>query len=215
MAAVPGTPPSSASAQSGRWAGLVGPFVLHTAMVYVCARIGFPWLFSRWFAWAEPYVHFPGSLLGWSWYLPHLAVVNLALAVAVGYGMGRGLRAAAFGAWAVPALALGVKMWLFAHPPASSVLFQGPPKMTALEYFFGAVSEVPPNAGPMGVFPFDVDYERIFAQMRFTAPFCAGVGYALGALVARYEILTKMFVFEKPLEDEGAPASSNADAVGR
>jgi hypothetical protein len=34
--------------------------------------------------------------------------------------------------------------------------------------------------------PLDPDFERIVAQMRFTASFCAGVGYTLGALVARY-----------------------------
>jgi hypothetical protein len=193
----------------------VGAFILHTAMVYVCATTGFPWLISRWFAWVERYVHFPGSGQGWSWYLPHIALVNLTLAVAVGYGMARGLKVAAIWAWAVPAFALGVQMWAFAHPPASSVLFQAPPTTTALEYFFSALPEVSLNAWPIGPFPPDVDYERILAQMRFTVPFCAGAGYALGALVARYEILTKMFVFEKPLEDESAPASSDAGAVGR
>jgi hypothetical protein len=200
----------NASTDPDPWTSRAGAFILHTAMVFVCAIIGFPWLIWRWIAWVQPYVHMPALEPAWSWYLPHIALVNLTLAVAVGYGMTRGLKAGAVWAWTVPTFVLGVKMLLFAHPPTSSVLFQTPPGMTALEYFFGILPETPPVTMPISAWPLDIDYERIVAQMRFTASFSAGVGYTLGALVARHELLTKMFVFEKPPEDEGAIASSDA-----
>jgi hypothetical protein len=213
--AVPVTASMNASALPSPWTGRAGAFVLHTAMVFVCVIIGFPWLIWRWLAWVQPYVHVPRSEQAWNWYLPHIALVNLALSVAVGYGMARGLKIAAVWAWTVPALVLGVKMLLFAHPPASSVLFQTSPGMTALEYFFGTLHEIPPMTMPITALPLDIDYERILAQMRFTASFSAGVGYTLGALVARYELLTKMFVFEKPPEDESAIAFSDAGEAER
>lgn len=197
--AVSAASPSNASTVSDPWASLGAAFILHTTMVFVCAIIEFPWLIWRWFDWIQPYVHVPALGPALSWYLLHIALVNLVLAIPVGYGMARGLKAAAVWAWTLPALVLGVKMLLFAHPPASSVLFQAPPGMTAFEYFFG-----------MPVTPLDAHFERIVAQMWFTASFCAGVGYTLGAWVARYELLTKMFIFEKPPEDDDAIASSEA-----
>jgi hypothetical protein len=196
---------------AGFWSSGAGEFILHSAMVFSCAMIGFPWLIWRWFDWVQPYVHVPPSGPAWSWYWPNLALVNLAMAIGVGYGMARGLKTAAVWAWTVPALVLGVKMLVFSHPPASSVLFEARPKMTSLEYFFGVLPGVLPDAGPMSEFPLDFDYERILAQIRYTASFCAGVGYTLGALVARYQLLTKMFVFEKPVEGETAPAQSDAN----
>jgi hypothetical protein len=188
------------SAEPLPWTGRAGAFLLHTTMVFVCAIIGFPGLIWRLPTWVQPFVHVPWSEEAWSWYLPHIALVNLALSIAVGYGMARGLKIAAVWAWTAPAFVLGVKMLLFAHPPASSVLFQNSPAMTPLEYFFGILP----------VAPLEPDFERIVAQMRFTASFCAGVGYTLGALVARYGLLTRMFVFEKPPEDESAVTFSDA-----
>ena len=188
------------SAGTSPWSGRTGAFILHTAMVLVCAFIGFPGLIWRLPGWVQPFVHLPWLAQAWSWYLPHIALVNLALSIPVGYGMARGLKIAAIWAWTVPTLVLGVKMLVFAHPPASSVLFQASPATTALEYFFGTLP----------VAPLEPDFERIVAQMRFTASFCAGVGYTLGALLSRYELLTKMFVFEKPPEDESAVAFSDA-----
>jgi len=193
------TPPVHTAVPSP-WTSSAGAFILHTVTVFVCASLSFPWLVGRWSAWVEPYVHVSESGSAWSWYLSHIALGSLVLAVAVGYGMARGLKTAAVWAWTVPALVLGVKMLVFAHPPASSVLFQTPPGMTALEYFFGILP----------VTPFDPDFERIVAQMRFTASFCTGVGYTLGAVVARYELLTKMFIFEKPPADRSATACSDA-----
>lgn len=190
----------NSSAGPSPWSGRTGAFILHTAMVFVCAIIGFPGLIWRLPSWIQVFVHVPWLEQAWSWYLPHIALVNLALSIAVGYGMARGLKIAAVWAWMVPTLVLGVKMLRFAHPPASSVLFQALPAMTPLEYFFGILP----------VAPLDPDFERIVAQMRFTTSFCAGVGYTLGALVARYELLTKMFVFEKPPEDESAVTFSDA-----
>jgi hypothetical protein len=168
-------------------------YVLHTAMVYLCALTCFPWLVSRWFAWVEPFVHISESTSGTDWYLHHLATVNLALALAVGYGMARGARAAAIWAWSVPTLLLIVKMMQFANRSSTgSVLYTGTPTMSAIEYFFGILPRIP-SAGISSA----VDYERVWAQLTTTASFCAGIGYALGALVARYELLTKMFIFEK------------------
>ena len=70
------------------WSGRTGAFILHTAMVFVCAIIGFPGLIWRLPSWIQLFVHVPWLEQAWSWYLPHIALVNLALSIAVGYGMG-------------------------------------------------------------------------------------------------------------------------------
>jgi len=119
------------------WSGRTWAFILHTAMVFVCAIIGFPGLIWRLPGWVRIFVHVPWLEPAWSWYLPYIALGNLAFSIAVGYGMARGLKTAAVWAWIVPTLVLGVKMLLFAHPPANSVLFQASPTMAPLEYFFG------------------------------------------------------------------------------
>ena len=178
------------------WLSHAGAFVLHTTMVYLCALIWFPWLVVRWFAWVDPRLHVSTFESGPDWYLHHVIIVNLALALAVGYGMARGANTNSIWAWSIPALVLGVRMIQFSsHRPMGSVLFASQPGMTAIEYFFRAMPGTP-FAGPFS----GVEFNRVWVQMKCTAPFCAGVGYSLGALVARYGLLTKMFIFEKHVE---------------
>jgi hypothetical protein len=205
--AVPAETPNKVSPVITSWFGHAGGYLLHTAMIYLCALIWFPWLVWRWFLWVEPYVHIPQE--GSGWYYPHLAVVHLTLGVAIGYGMARASKAGAVWAWTVPTLVLATKMLLFSPEHSQSVLYEGPIGMTALEYFFGTLPEIPLNVMPFTSWP-NVDYMRILAQRMFTAPFYAGIGYTLGALVARYGLLTKMFVFEKSTDNQTVSVSAEA-----
>jgi hypothetical protein len=75
--------------------------------------------------------------------------------------------------------------------------------MSAFRYFF-EIQPVMPTFATL----FTTDVVRIAAQMMVTAPFYAGIAYSLGAIVARHQILVKLFSFEKP-EEASSSDSSN------
>jgi hypothetical protein len=54
---------------------------------------------------------------------------------------------------------------------------------------------------------------RVLAQMTVTAPFYAGIGYSLGALCGKLQVLKKIFPFEKPSDEGSESESSAADAA--
>jgi hypothetical protein len=64
--------------------------------------------------------------------------------------------------------------------------------MTSIKYFFDIQKVMPTWANPLVSDP-----TRVAAQMFVTAPFYAGVAYSVGALIAKHELLTKLFTFDK------------------
>jgi hypothetical protein len=171
-------------------------FLLHTFLVYAGSISWFPWLVYRWFDVAT-YLNIPPIVSRFDWYLQHLPVVNITLALLVGYGMARAAKTAAIWAWAVPALVLAFDMALFKSRIPVSVLGTSLRPASAIEFFFGTVT---------GFFD---DPQRSLTQMKITAPFCAGFAYALGAVIARHGILSKVFSFETTHDDE--PTSESRD----
>jgi hypothetical protein len=136
------------------------------------------------------------------WYLQHLELVMIVPALIAGYVNVSRFAPALVGkpvwdtrfdsaitwAWCVPALVLSYRMLQY-HAP-SSVLFGG--SMTSIKYFFDIQKVMPTWANPLVSDP-----TRVAAQMFVTAPFYAGVAYSVGALASRYELLTKLFTFDK------------------
>jgi hypothetical protein len=136
------------------------------------------------------------------WYLRHLEVVTIVPALIAGHInvmrfvpaiVGRPIWDARFDsavtwAWSVPTLVLLYRMLQYQAP--ASVLFGT--SITAMKYFFDIQKVVPTWANP-----FASDPTRVAAQMFVTAPFYAGVAYSLGALMSKYNLLIKLFTFDK------------------
>jgi len=180
------------------WWGDVGMFLVHTALVYMGSISWFPWLVYRWFD-VAPFLNIHPVVQRIDWYLQHLAAVNIAFALLVGYGMARAAKSAAIWAWAVPLVVLTFEILLFKSRTPVSVFGGYRPSMSAIEYFFGTVA---------GLFD---DPPRALAQMRITAPFYAGVAYAVGAVIARHGILSNLFTFKKIHDGEATSESRELD----
>jgi hypothetical protein len=149
-----------------------------------------------------PLLHVSFATSGPDWYLQHLELATVIPAVIVGYlDVFRFLPAnwsehvdirrhdfAATWVWVVPSLILGFRMAEYDSP--HSVLIGG--STSAIAYFFDIQRTMPGWAHPLVGDPI-----RVWAQMTITAPFYAGVAYGLGALASRYDLLTKMFIFER------------------
>jgi len=46
------------------------------------------------------------------------------------------------------------------------------------------------------------DAVRVLAPMTVAAPFCTGVGYGLGGLCGKHDLLKEIYTFEKPKNEE-------------
>ena len=177
--------------------GYVAAFILHTYLVYTCAIYLSQWLVFHWFRWVAPILHFSTIIPPLDWYLQHFELMTIIPALAMGYinvarflptgirtTMHEGYHSVATWAWAVPTLVLLYRMLEY-HPP-SSVLYGS--SMSALKYFF-VIQTVAPTLQN----PFVGDPIRVWAQWSVTAPFYAGVGYSLGALGSKCQLLLKFF----------------------
>jgi hypothetical protein len=193
--------------------GYLISFPIDVLIVYTFAQRVSGTLISRWFAWVAPILRTSPSVRPADWYLQHLEWVTIVPALIAGYiNVGRFIPAifgrpinehrstsTAIWAWTVPTIVLIYKMLQY-HPP-SSVMFDN--SMSAFRYFF-EIQPVMPTFATL----FTTDVVRIAAQMMVTAPFYAGIAYSLGAIVARHQILVKLFSFEKP-EEASSSDSSN------
>jgi hypothetical protein len=184
------------------WFGFVPAFALHTAIVYTCALHISGFLVGRWFAWFAPVLQISSSVPPADWYLQHLELVTIIPGLIAGYVNVSRFAPALVGkpiwdtrfdsaitwAWGVPTLVLSYRVLQY-HAP-SSVLFGS--SMTSIKYFFDIQKVMPTWANPLVSDP-----TRVAAQMFVTAPFYAGVAYSVGALIAKHELLTKLFTFDK------------------
>jgi len=187
--------PASSLPGRGNWLRDAGFLVLQVVLVYVCAISTFPWL-GRWFAWVvEP----SNSIAPSDWFLRHLEVVCILPALALGYAL---VQANSLAVWTgvVPTLVLGYRLISFSGLQHSSVLYASAPTTGSFRYFFDVRQALLWGAG---------DPVRVLAQMTVTAPFYAGIGYSLGALCGKHEVLKKIFSLERP-SDEGSEAESPA-----
>ncbi len=185
--------------------GYIAAFVLHTYIAYTCALHLSQWLVFHWFRWIAPTLRISIGMPASDWYLQHFELATILPALVVGYidvarffpaevrsylHEGRSSSIAIW-AWCIPTVVLLFRMLMY-HAP-SSVLFGA--STTAVGYFFDIQKVMPTLANPFAGNPV-----RVLAQLSVTAPFYAGVAYSLGASVSKYQLLTKLFRFERPGE---------------
>ena len=182
--------------------GLVAAFGIHTVIVYISAVHLSPWSVYHWFGWVAPILQISIGMPATDWYLQHLEVVTVIPALMLGYlnvtrffpptirsYLGEGSSTSIAGwAWAIPVLVLGYKVLLY-HAP-SSVLYGA--SMSAIKYFFDIQRFMPTIRDFRGSDPI-----RVLAQMTVTAPFFAGIAYSLGGTVSKYQLLAKLFSFNR------------------
>jgi hypothetical protein len=199
------TPLTAPHADSKRFLGRAVLFGINALIVYTSAVHLSPWLVYHWFGWVAPTLQVSIGMPSTDWYLQHLEIVTIIPALLLGYVNATRFFPAALGghirgesdpaapwAWVIPTIVLGYKMVLYDAP--SSVLYGSSmsPMMSAIKYFFD-IQKVMPTRSTFLV----VDSVRVLAQMLVTAPFYAGVAYSLGAFASKYELLTKLFKFER------------------
>jgi hypothetical protein len=155
-------------------------FAFHTLTVYICALFLAPWLVARWFLWIVPVLQIRTNIPPGDWYLQHFELINIILALILGYISAKQHHPFVTLAWLVPTVALMYKLIQYQHV---SVLSGS--SVEALTYFF----EIP-QAMPSHTNPSVSDPVRVLAQMTITAPFYSGLGYSLGGLVSRLKVLT-------------------------
>jgi hypothetical protein len=183
--------------------GYIAGFMLHTYVAYTCALHLSAWLVFHWFGWIMPILHISTSLPATDWYLQHFELMTILPALVVGYvNVARFLpgtvrtfihedgHSIAPWVWILPTLVLLYRLLLEYHAPSASVLYSSP--MTGVKYFFDIAKVMPTRQ----TFLFS-DPIRVWAQMSVTAPFYAGVAYSVGALASKYDVLAKLFTFEK------------------
>jgi hypothetical protein len=137
------------------------------------------------------------------WFLRHLEVVCILPAFGLGYALVQANSLPVW-SWVVPTLVLGYRLISFAGFQHSSVLYASQPTTGSFRYFFDVRQALLWGAG---------DAVRVLAQMTVTAPFYAGIGYSLGALCGKHQVLKKIFTFEKPSDEGSESESSAADAA--
>ncbi len=203
----------------------IAALAFDTVIVYILALRISGTLVSLWFAWAPRLFQISTITRPGDWYLQHLELMSIIPAFVAGYiDLGRIVPAllgglikerhatsAAMWTWTIPTSVLIYKMLQYQAP--TSVLVGS--SMSAFRYFLDIQRVMPTFATLLASDPI-----RLLRQMTITAPFYAGIAYSLGALFHRYQILTKLFTFEKPEEtlttDNGgqatpAPPSSAQD----
>jgi hypothetical protein len=214
--------PERITIEKKSWLGYVAAFILHTYVAYTCATHLSEWLVFHWFGWVVPIMHVFTRIPATDWYLQHFELMTIVPALLVGYlnvarflpntirtFMHEGHHSIATWAWIFPTLVLLYRMLEY-HSPSSSVLY-GSSITEVVRYFFDIVKVMPTWQNLLAGDPI-----RALAQMSVTAPFYAGVAYSLGALASKYQLLTKLFTFEKqgetttPKEPEPAPHASDA-----
>jgi hypothetical protein len=157
-------------------------FLLHLAAVYVIVEFCTPWLAGWTRGEVLPLLQHPTSSGKFEFLFSHIAAFSFIPAFLSGLINARFKHKAAQFVWLVPAALLAYK---FATFPAPSVLQSQFP--AAFHHYFGGGFMVPEFRNWQDLFSIagSHDMTRGMAQLKFTAPFYAGVGYSLAAWIGR------------------------------
>jgi hypothetical protein len=164
-------------------------FLLHLAAVYILVEFFTPWLAGWTRGTLMPLLQHPTSSGRFEFLFSHILALSFIPAFLSGLVNARFRHKAAQYVWLVPAAILAYK---FATFPALSVL-QSPFK-AAFHQYFGEGFVVPEFRNWHDLFSIagsNYDMTRGMAQLRFTAPFYAGVGYSLAAWIGRRTELSR------------------------
>jgi hypothetical protein len=205
-------------------------FATHVAIVYGVVQFVTP----GWAGWTYrsllPLLHVRTSALsGFDFLFSNLAILSLAPAFLVALLTFRFRDKSTAFVWVVPAAVLAYKVATYMAPSmAPSVLESG--GMSGLHYYLGsnfAISEFHSWREFWDLVATNPDMLRGMAQLRFTAPFYAGIGYSLAAWICLRTSVDQKFVaslhgWEEERfsarskhgsdEDKGPPQPQAADA---
>ena len=148
--------------------------LLHIAAVYICAVHFSPILVGRWYAWFGP----PGStsLSAQDWYLQHLEIMTIIPALIAGFLIAQWFPYGSTWTWIAPSAVLLFELLSYSAPHSALIAAS----TNRFSYFFEIQKHMPSVQSY-----FYEDPVRIYRQMVVTAPFYAGIFYAVGAKFAK------------------------------
>jgi hypothetical protein len=152
---------------------------LHFAVVYLLVNLCTPWLAG----WTQgrllPWLRCPTEMSSFQFLFSHLLLFSILPAFTAALLNLKIRDKTAQLAWTLPAAILAYRLVTF----PSSVLHQHP---SALYYFFASNFAIPEfkNWVDLQNLLSNPDMKRGMAQLKYTAPFYAGVAYSLGAKLA-------------------------------
>jgi hypothetical protein len=161
-------------------------FALHVVAVYALANISTPWLSGFVHGQVLPVIQqHPPAISSFQFLFSHLFMFSFlpSLAVALFYAHWFRHKVALF-VWLIPLAVLAYKLASF---PAWSVLDEGTQFGRAFRYYFGGDFFIPEYHKYEELFSLvgsSSDTWRGMAQLHFTAPLYAAIGYSLGTLLA-------------------------------
>lgn len=172
-------------------------FLLHLAAVYFIAKVSTPWLAGWTRNTLLPILQTPASSSGrFEFLFSHIFAFSFAPALLVGLSNARFKHKVAEFVWLVPAVILAYKF--FTYSTGTSVL-QGESwaALSAFHQYFGGGFLVPEFGNWNQLWTIvgsNPDMRRGLAQLNFTAPFYAGIGYSVGAWIGMRTELDRKIV---------------------
>lgn len=164
---------------SSRWRFLW--ILAHLAVVYAIVKFCTPWLAGWTRGWLLPFLERPTSSGSFEFLFSHLLAFSFVPAFLAGLINTRFKHKAAQFVWGVSAAVLAYKLIVF--PVTTSVLARE--SGAAFHYYFAGEFLIPEyhNWAEFRDIAGSFDMMRGMAQLSFTAPFYAGVGYSLAAWI--------------------------------
>ncbi len=157
-------------------------FLLHLAAVYVIVEFCTPWLAGWTRGTLLPFLGYPASSGRFEFLFSHILAFSFIPAFLAGLINVRFKHKAAQFVWLIPAAILAYKFATFPSPSAFQSQFPA-----AFHQFFGGAFAVPEyhNWEEFWSIASSHDVTRGMVQLKFTAPFYAGVGYSTAACIGR------------------------------
>jgi hypothetical protein len=173
--------PAEHSRSEAVW--LIVQFLLHLSVVYFIARYAVPWLSG----WTEgrllPLLGLSTSSSRFEFLFSHVFILSFALAFAAGLINARFKHKAAWFVWLVPSAILAYKLITF--PSVSVLSVQSHP---VLHYYFAGGFHIPQFSNWQDFWTLvqkNPEMARGMAQLNYSAPFYAGVGYSTTAWIGQ------------------------------
>jgi hypothetical protein len=168
-------------------------FLLHVAVVYALVNFWTARLAGWTRGWLLPVLQRPTSSSSFQFLFSHIFAFSFIPAFLIGLVNARWRHKVAHFVWVVPAVILAYKFVTF---PAPSVLQSHSHFSAAFHQYFGGafvIREFSDWEDLWSLVGGNADMSRGMAQLKFTAPFYAGVGYSVGAWISfRTELLRKI-----------------------
>jgi len=181
-AGVPSSAASAAPHKGGGWQALW--FLLHLAVLYAIVQLATPWLAGWTHGKLLPFLlHHPMPSGRLEFLFSHILAFSFIPAFLAGLANARFRHKAAEFVWLVPAVVLAYKFLTFPSP----TLFQSRFDVAFHQYFGGGfvIPEFRDWREFWSITESNPNVLRGMAQLQFTAPFYAGIGYSFAAWIGR------------------------------